>query len=307
MTSDRDLVARWLPACMLVLALSPTTRAFTDDRGSPWPRRVLITNDNGIDDPKLVALARAFAPVAETWVLAPAQNCSGSSHRLAVSQAGRLEAVRRDLGAGIRAWAVDGYPADCVALAVFGLMRDTPPDLVVSGINGGPNLAHDWLWSGTIGAARMAAFARVRAVAISGLDDDMPGSVAAAIRWVVALARSPSVRRLDPGDYLTVSLPRVPPAAIKGVRLARRADRTVDVAFQAATGDVGEGVWTLALTPRSLRSAPGTDAALYADGYVVVVPMRADEHDDPALARRAEIESQLPAWPEGQAHEPETR
>ena len=145
-----------------------------------WPKRVLITNDNGIEDPKLVALVRAFAKTTETWVVAPSVDRSGSGSHLTVTRLGKLEVHRRDLGEGIRAFAVDGYPADCVALAILGIMRESPPDLVVSGINGGPNLGAEWMFSGTIGAARVAAFAGIPSMAISGIDDDVPGAIRAA-------------------------------------------------------------------------------------------------------------------------------
>jgi 5'-nucleotidase len=195
------------------------------------PKRVLITNDNGIADPKIVALARAFAPHAETWVVAPAENRSGSTHYLSVSRSGQLVSTSRDLGPGIRAWAVDGYPADCVMLALYGIMQGAPPDLVISGINGGPNLAHDWLGSGTIGAARMAAYAGFPAIAISGLNDDIPSAVEAATKWVTELAKSPAVHQLKFGQYLTVSIPRIPPSNIKGVRFAQRADLLLRISF----------------------------------------------------------------------------
>jgi hypothetical protein len=132
---------RLLPVLCVCVALGQPAEAQGADPA--WPRRVLITNDNGLDDPKIVALARAFAPQAETWVVAPLVDRSGSTRFLSVSRSGRLAAERRELGAGIRAFAVDGFPADCVLLALYGPMRDARPDLVVSGINGGPNLAHD--------------------------------------------------------------------------------------------------------------------------------------------------------------------
>jgi 5'-nucleotidase len=264
------------------------------DEPAPWPRRVLITNDNGLDDPKIVALARAFAAHTETWVVAPRDDRSGSTHFLSVSRTGGLRAVPRNLGPGIRAWAVDGYPADCVLLARYGLMRDALPDLVVSGINGGPNLAHDWLGSGTIGAARMAAYLGVPAIAVSGLDDDIPGAVEAATAWVVALAQSDAIRELSHGQYLTVSMPRIAPSAIAGVRLARRAGLLLDIAFESVAAVNGQQ-WKLAITPRAAATAPGRDAALYDARYIVIVPMRADEHDE-ALEKRFTKRASFPAW-----------
>ncbi len=265
------------------------------DAAPRWPRRVLITNDNGLADGKIVALARAFAPHAETWVVAPAENRSGSTHSVSADRLGRLRVEPRDLGPGIRAFAVDGYPADAVLLALYGLMRDRPPDLVVSGINGGPNLAHDWLASGTIGAARYAAYLGVPAIAVSGLNDDIPGAVAAATDWIVRFAQSPVVQSLEAGQYLTVSMPRVAPSEIRGVRVCPRAGPRVDVVFEAeepSRAD-GSGDWKIRVTPKTSPPAPDTDQAHYDAGFVVVVPMRADEGDGERLRQlRAS-----PAWP----------
>ena len=258
---------------------------------------MLITNDNGIDDPKIVALARAFAPHAETWVVAPAMDRSGSGSYLSVTRTGVLTAGRRDLGAGIQAFAVDGYPADCVVLALLGLMRDSPPDLVVSGINGGANLGADWFGSGTIGAARIAALAGLPAIAVSGLDDNLPGAVEAAVEWVVRLAGSPAVQILDPPDYLTVSLPRLPPDQIRGVRVTDRAPLRVVPRLRLE----GSTTWRVVGTDEVGPPTPSdSDRAIWEDGYIVVVPMRADEIDFERLIRWRREGVSLPAWgPDG--------
>ncbi|MGH9160640.1 MAG: 5'/3'-nucleotidase SurE [Vicinamibacteraceae bacterium] len=276
----------------LILAIQPLLHG--QESSAAWPRRVLITNDNGIDDPKVAALARAFSAQAQTWVVAPQKDRSGSSNLLSVTRTGRLMGTRKDLGTGISAWAVDGYPADCVLLARYGILRDNPPDLVVSGINGGANLAHDWFGSGTIGAARTGAFLGLPAIAVSGLDDDIPGAVEAATGWIVELAQSPLVRNLRPGQYLTVSIPRLPPSSIKGVRIAERAGLLLDLSFKSAESGETKRVWTLAMKEQDPSSAPGRDAALDAAGYIVVVPMRADEHDRDLLGKLQA--SDLPAW-----------
>lgn len=272
--------------------------AAAQDAEPRWPQRVLITNDNGLADGKIVALARAFAPHAETWVVAPSENRSGSTHYLSVTRLGELRVESRDLGPAIRAFAVDGFPADAVLLALYGLMRDHRPDLVISGINGGPNLAHDWLGSGTIGAARIAAYLGIPAIAVSGLDDDIPGAVAAATDWIVRLAQSRVVMSLEAGQYLTVSMPRVAPSDIQGVQVSRRAALRVDVAFEAdePVGTNSSRTWRIRVTQKASPPAPNTDQAYYDAGFIVVVPMRADEHDD-ALLRDLRSTPALPPWP----------
>jgi 5'-nucleotidase len=271
-----------------------------ENREENWPKRVLITNDNGIEDVKIVKLARAFSKVAETYVVAPLEDRSGSTNYLTATQKGTLRVEKRQIGKGIHAYAVDGFPADCVVLAIAGIMRDNPPDLVISGINGGPNLGKDWLFSGTIGAARVASFAGLPAIAVSGLDDDMTDAVDAANQWVVRLAHSPLVRELKPQQYLTVSIPRLPPEEIKGVRVAERAGLLERPVFAKATGDdleSGQKMWRIVGIEKMDYSVPkDSDIALYNEGYIVVVPMICDEHDYRLLSGLRNELGKLPDW-----------
>jgi 5'-nucleotidase len=261
---------------------------------------VLITNDNGIEDVKIVELARAFSKVAETTVVAPVQDRSGSTHYLTATQKGSLKVERRQIGEGIHAYAVDGFPADCVVLALTGIMKDNPPDLVISGINGGPNLGTDWLFSGTIGAARVASFAGFPAISVSGLDDDMTDAVDAVNRWVVRLAQTQLVRELKPLQYITVSIPRVPPEEIKGVRVAERAGLLERPVFAKANGDdleSGHEMWRIVGAEKLDYSMPrDSDIALWNDGYIVIVPMICDEHDNRLLSRLKKDKGLLQEW-----------
>jgi 5'-nucleotidase len=284
-------------ALLSITAVAAAPQSARQATPSGFPARVLITNDNGIDDPKIVALARAFAPHAETWVIAPAADRSGSGSYLTVTRTGTLSTEQRDLGPGIRAFAVDGYPADCVVLGLLGIMRENPPDLVISGINGGANLGADWFGSGTVGAARIAAVAGIRAIAVSGLDDDLPGAVEAAVDWVVQLAGSAVIQMLEPPDYLTISMPRLPPDQIRGVRVADRAPLRVIPRLRAEDATTWRVVGADELdTPTPADS----DQALWEHGYIVVVPMRADEVDFERLVRWRREAVALPAWRPGE-------
>lgn len=263
--------------------------------------RVLITNDNGIDDPKLVALARAFSRHADTWVVAPDRDQSGTGARLTFMTTGNLVAKPREIGEGIKAFAVSGTPGDCVVLAGAALMADNPPDLVVSGINGGPNLGMEWMYSGTVGAARVAALGGVPAIAVSGLDDDLPGAVDAAVDWVVRLSNSNVVKNLRPGEFLTVSLPRVAPDKIRGIKIVDRASGLPTPRF-APTED---STWQfVGMDPPKVAPSRNSDLAVYGDGFIAVVPMRLNEVDHERLAKWQRGKVQLPRW---QAKVPEQR
>jgi 5'-nucleotidase len=291
-------------APFLVVALLPTLAcsaagvADPEDNESTWPRRVLVTNDNGIDDTGMVELARALAKVTETHVVAATTDRSGSSNLMSVLRTGEFRVERRDLGEGIEAYALDGYPADCVLFALAGPMRDSPPDLVISGINGGPNLGDDWLGSGTIGAARTAAYIGIPAVAVSGLEDDDPEAVRAAVQWVVDLVRSQAVRDLRAPQYLTVSLPLAVPGGVAGVEVVTRG-RGLISGMASPVGEETAGTlqtWRLELVSR-LEAAPvDSDVAANRRRSIAVVPMRVDESDPELLALLRGNPAMLPEW-----------
>jgi 5'-nucleotidase len=289
----RRPLTNFLRVVALLAALAGSSRPSAAGAQTSFPARVLLTNDNGIDDPKLVALARAFAQRAEVWVVAPNSDRSGSGAYLTVTRTGRLSVERRDLGEGITAYAVDGYPADCVVLALAGMMRTALPDLVVSGINGGENLGEAWLGSGTIGAARVAALAGIPAIAVSGLNDGLPGAVDAVVSWVVALAESPVVQNLQPLEYLTVSLPRIRPDSIRGIRVTDRAPLRMVPRMEARTSSE----WAIVgATDLGLALPANSDQRAWNDGYIAVVPMRADEVDLTRLADWQRLGVELPEW-----------
>ena len=248
-----------------------------------WFKRILITNDNGIDDIKLIELAKAFSQITETYIVAPSENKSGSTTYLGAVNKGIVETEKRNIGNGIVAYAVKGYPADCVALALTGIMRDKFPDLVISGINGGPNLGKDWLGSGTIGAARFAAFAGIPAIAVSGLNTDIPGSLEYAISWLVNFAKSDIVRNLKAPNYLTVGIPRIAPDKIIGVRIADRAGFIEYPIFEkipSSKNNGGKEIWKFAGRDTSKIKPPdSSDIALYQKGIIVISPMIAKEID----------------------------
>jgi 5'-nucleotidase len=167
---------------------------------------VLLTNDDGIDAPGLKVLVRVLADWGEVQVVAPVDGHSGCGHQLSIGETIRVE--RRDQGH----WAVHGTPADCVRLALAGLVE--PPALVVSGVNAGANLGVDLYRSGTTAAAREAAHHGVNAIAVSQYrrrDAEFPWhDTPAHLRLVLAeLAATPPPR----GHYWNVNLPHRDPGA----------------------------------------------------------------------------------------------
>jgi len=259
-----------------------------------WPARVLVTNDDGIDNPRLVALAKAFAEVAEVVVVAPLTNCSGSTNYISAFQRKELAVEPRNMGAGITAWAVDGFPGDCVLLALTGILADNPPDLIVSGINSGPNLSDAYLASGTIGAARLGAQHGVPSIAFSNLRTDDQTMMDAVPRWCVQLAQSPIAQNLGPGEYLTVNFPKGPASKVKGVCWAPLGGQVFHDAFEAVGRDaLGRQLWRNRFWFDDGDNQPqGSDVAQQRAGWITVTPMRLGDQDTPRLEKAAD----LPVW-----------
>ncbi len=258
--------------------------------------RILVTNDDGIDSPGIIALARAFGDAAEVVVVAPMGNCSGSTNYISAFQRQELAVEARDMGDGITAWAVDGFPGDCVLLAMTGIMKDAPPDIVVSGVNSGPNLADAYLASGTIGAARLGAQFGVPSVAFSNYDADDHAMMELMARWCVDFTLSDTVRDLAPGEYLTVNFPDGPVDAVRGVRWAPLGNQVFFDAFERAGTDTdGRTVWKQRWWFDDGDQPEGSDVALQRDGWITVSPMRLGDLDGERLERGGA----LPDWGAG--------
>lgn len=284
---------------LAILFLTIVCKGAAQDRIQSWPQRVLITNDDGIEDVKLVKLAQAFSQIAETWVVAPDQDRSSTTHYISVYRKHVLNAEKVSIGDNIRAYKVDGYPADCILLALKGIMKDNPPDLVISGINGGQNLGFDWLASGTIGAARIASYWGVPAIAVSGMKEEIPGALDSSINWVIKLAQSELIKELKPKQYITISIPRIPPEKIKGIKVAERAGILLDFKFSFVPNNTDSSYnenWYLQRPTPITAVEEDSDAKLYRDDYIILVPMLADEHDNILLQYLIQNPALLPTW-----------
>jgi 5'-nucleotidase len=237
-------------------------------------RRVLLVNDDGVGATGLDLLTAAVADLSDdVWVVAPASERSGASQ--SISLATPLRARRL----GERLFAVDGTPVDCVVLALCELL-DRPPDLVLSGVNRGANLADDIAYSGTCGAAQEAARRGIPAVALSLAV--LPGGVE---EWGCTRAALPEVlRRITASDvpgFLNVNFPSVPASGPVEFETTRVGSYPVD-RFSVTPGQDPRGVpyWWLKLGYPTDPGTAGTDIACVSAGKVSVTPLRADLTDE---------------------------
>lgn len=237
--------------------------------------RILLTNDDGVNAPGLKVLediARAISD--DIWIVAPMEEQSGAGHSLTLTRPLR---VRRH---GEKHYSVSGTPTDAVMMAIGHLMRDCPPDLVLSGVNRGANLAEDVTYSGTVSAAMEGAISGVRSIALSqvyareGMGDNVPFAAAAA--WGEGIVRklidAPLGERL-----VNVNFPAIAPEEVKGVRVVRQGfhdpGRTRIV---EGTDPRGYRYYWFGLGTSEIAQGDGTDLAAIRDGYISVTPLHYD-------------------------------
>ena len=231
---------------------------------------ILVTNDDGVCAPGIVALAAAMRELGEVQVIAPASNQSASGHKKTLSQDIPVAATR--LSDGSPAQAVNGSPADCIALAALG-MAHWPARVVVSGINRGANMGQDITYSGTISAALEATIHGIPAVAFSLADksaDDV-GDYAAAARIATRIVGEYVLQRsLPPLTILNVNLPAGDD--IREIRLTRQGIRVYNDEL-AVNGSVYQIVGP---EPGGMTDEEGTDLWAVHHGFASVTPIHLD-------------------------------
>ena len=237
---------------------------------------ILVTNDDGVYAPGLLALARVLRSLGKVSVLAPDHNWSASGHVKTLSRPLRAKPV--ELADGTPALASDGAPSDCVALAMMGLIPD-PIDLVVSGINPNANLGHDVTYSGTVTAAMEAVISGVPAIAVS-LDApehhmgpfDFGPAADAARRVATTLMQ----HKLPPYTLLNVNVPCLPEEQIKGLRVSRQGLRIYHDVLVAREDPRGRPYYWIGGEAPSGVAESGTDFGDLAEGYISITPIQLD-------------------------------
>jgi 5'-nucleotidase len=247
--------------------------------------RILVVNDDGIDSEGIAVLARALQVLGDVTVVAPDGDRSGTSHSISVQQAVRAQAMPEG---DVRRFACSGTPADCVLLGVNELCGGRP-DLVVSGINRGANLADDVNYSGTVAAAVEATIVRVPAIAVSLVsswpkhDPEYHWDVAANVARELAadVLREP----LPPGTYWNVNVPNQ--AELRGVRFTRQGRKQYAERLARVDDDAnGAGasyywVWDMS----HLGGGDDTDTVAVDAGYASLTPLQIDRTDEVTLQR----------------------
>ncbi len=245
--------------------------------------RILITNDDGYTSQGIQVLAEALKKLGEIWIVAPNREQSAVSHALTLHRPLRIERL------GTRRFAVDGTPTDCVTLAVSSLMKDTPPDLVVSGINFGLNMGVDVHYSGTVSAAFEGVILGSPGIAVSqqlgkGFSYDHAASFAREIAtWVLE-------NGLPPSTLLNINCPIGRP---RGVRLTRLGSRRYTEGVIAQRDPRGRRIYWIGGGEPLWDPIPGTDFPTLHEGYISVTPLHLDMT---AASFLSDLRVDPPAW-----------
>ncbi|MCR8550194.1 5'/3'-nucleotidase SurE [Salipiger sp. P9] len=253
--------------------------------------RILITNDDGINAPGLAvleAIATEIAgPEGEVWTVAPAFEQSGVAHCISYTHPMMIAEM------GPRRWAAEGSPADCVLAGLHDVMKDAPPDLVLSGVNRGNNSAENTLYSGTLGGALEASLQGLPAIALSqylgpetrGLENPFE---AAAVHGAAVIRQILAARPDEPGDYRlfwNVNFPPLPAAKVQGTRLVPQGKRRgTQFTTEPHLSPSGRRFLWIRGGDQRAAASPGSDADANLAGHISVTPMRADLTAHDALA-----------------------
>jgi len=234
----------------------------------------LLTNDDGINADGLQALRRALTRARDikVYTVAPDRERSGSGHAVTFHRPIMVEEC--DLPGGGKGWAVAGTPADCAKLGCRAILAE-PPDLILSGVNRGPNLATDVFYSGTVSAAIEGAIMGIPSIAVSLCEYEAPDFEYAA-RSAVRLARLVHHRGLPTRSLLNVNIPAVAPEHIAGVRVTRLGIGRWREYFDKRVDERGRILYQLLGERLTEKEAPDTDLEAVRAGYVSVSPIHLD-------------------------------
>jgi 5'-nucleotidase len=252
--------------------------------------RILITNDDGIHAPGLTALYRALASLGEVTAVAPERPRSACGHAITLHKPLRVRPVEMpDGGVG---YASNGTPADCVALGASEHLGGAP-DLVVSGINLGPNLGVDMTYSGTVAAAMEAAICGLPSFAISVVSYER-AEFGPAAEFAAYLAQAIIAHGLGARSFLNVNVPATPREEIAGVSITRQGRLRYSNRIERRTDPRGGAYYWLTGERVGRSEQEGGDVDAIARNRISVTPVRLDLTNDDLLG---ELSSWSLTWP----------
>jgi 5'-nucleotidase len=240
-------------------------------------KRILLTNDDGIHSQGILALYKKIKTLGEVTVVAPDAERSAQGHAITLSVPLRVYETRRE--GKFFGYAISGTPADCVKIALMSIMKNRKPDLIISGVNRGPNLGVNVLYSGTVSGATEGAILGVPSFAIS-LNSFKWEKFEAAVDFARKLAKMMLEKKLPVNTLLNVNVPALPRSKIKGVRITRQGMSTFYKEGYDRREDPNRRVYYWLCSYKAEVSGDGmVDAVAVRDGHISITPLHYDMTD----------------------------
>lgn len=230
--------------------------------------KILLANDDGVMAPGIRSLYKELSPHFQTTIIAPLEERSTTGHSLSLDKPLRLEKLEENI------YGCSGFPGDCVLMGLGHVLKDDRPEVVVSGINRGANLGQDLYYSGTVAAAREAAFHKVPSIAVSlvfnSIGDEHRYDVAALIiRWFLEAGLH---KNCPPLTLLNVNVPNLPLAEIKGCKFTEVGFRKYSEEIHARMDARNREYFWIAGRYEGFNENPLSDCRAVNDGYVAITP-----------------------------------
>lgn len=231
--------------------------------------RILLSNDDSIHAAGFGVLEKVARSLTDdVWVCAPESEQSGASHSLTIHRPLRLRQLSE------KRFACDGTPTDCVLLAINHIMKDNPPDLVLSGVNHGCNIAEDVTYSGTIAAAMEATLLGVRSIALS---QDIPPHSAVdfgpAEHWAAKVIEKVIAVEWPSEVLVNVNFPSCPAIEVKGIEVVPQGPRKIGDELFERTDPRGRSYFWIGMARLAETAPANSDTSSLAEGNVTVTPI----------------------------------
>ncbi len=242
--------------------------------------RILISNDDGIYSSGIRALTEGLAKDHEVYVVAPDRERSATGHSLTLHRPLRIDEVSHLSGVK-SAYETDGTPSDCVKIAIGAILKE-PPQIVISGINHGPNMGCDVMYSGTVSAAMEGAIYDIPSIAIS-MNNYKPENFTAAVHVIKKLIPIIGEIKFPPRTLLNINIPYLPLSDIAGVEITHLGVRPYNDYFEKRVDPRGKTYYWLAGNPIEEDELPGTDVYAVRNNQISITPVTIHMTNDKML------------------------
>ena len=232
--------------------------------------RILISNDDGIYSGGIRALTESVVKGNDVYVVAPDRERSATGHSLTLHRPLRLDEVNHLFGVK-GAYETDGTPSDCIKIAIGAIMKE-PPEVVISGINHGPNMGTDVLYSGTVSAAMEGAIFNIPSISIS-IADHKPQDFTCAVTFISKLLKIINKIKFPDRTLLNINIPALPLSEIAGVEITKLGIRPYNDYFEKRVDPRGKTYYWLAGEAIEEDELPGTDVYAVRQNQISITPV----------------------------------